>query len=86
MPRFTNTAGVVVNIPAELAERLGGYTPVEASAASEDPQGADPDLTAWLAAEESYRADVAAWLDAETAAANAQQVASQSTVTGRGRK
>jgi len=27
MPRYTNAAGVVVDIPAELAERLDGYTP-----------------------------------------------------------
>lgn len=28
MPRYTNEAGVVVDIPAELAQRLGGHTPV----------------------------------------------------------
>ncbi|MBI3226624.1 MAG: hypothetical protein HYZ39_16380 [Mycolicibacterium cosmeticum] len=29
MPRYTNPAGVVVDIPAELADRLHGYTPAD---------------------------------------------------------
>lgn len=82
MPRFTNWAGVVVDIPAELAERLGGYTPAETAA---DGQGADPDsVIAWLGAEESYHADVTAWLAAETAAT--QAVTNKAASTGSGRK
>lgn len=85
MPRYANAAGVLVDIPAELADRLGGYTPVGEVAAEDGPQDSDPvSIAAWLAAEDAYRADVTAWLDAETAAAIAQQAASQST--GRGRK
>lgn len=60
MPRYTTEAGVVVDIPAETAERLGGYTPVET------PADGDPEaVKAWLAAEQSHHGDVAAWLDAE---------------------
>lgn len=81
MPRYINADGVVVDIPAELADRLDGYTPVE-----ESPQDLDPDsVAAWLAAEDTYRADVTAWLAAEAAAVNAKQAANQSDA-GRGRK
>ena len=87
MPRYTNEAGVVVEIPAELAARLGGYTPVEAG-------DLDPDsVAAWLDAEDWYRADVAEWLDAEqsyladvTTWLDAETAVSQSAGAGRGRK
>lgn len=68
MPRYTNAVGVVVDIPGELADRLGGYTPVEAGAVP--PAGdeqTEAAVTAWLAAEDAYRADVSAWLVAEDA-------------------
>lgn len=85
MPRYINADGVVVDIPSELADRLDGYTPAEAS--PQEEEDLDPaSVTAWLAAEDAYRADVTAWLDAETAAATAQHAAAQQSTAGRGRK
>ena len=93
--RYLTATGVEVDIPADYADSLGGYTPVDTSGqeSTEDPERVKEALTAeqadhadaaagGLAAEQADHADVTALPDAEAAVA-AQE---KSARTGNSRK